>query len=245
MTDGDQPDTQKDEQSGWLPPSAPGSAEPPQFGQAPPPPQQVEGLPPSNTPIAGIPQAPPPAQPYGAPPAYPAPQYPPPPAPGAYPAPGGVQQPPPPGQPPAPYGWPQQPQPGWYQPAPARPSNGSAVAALVLGIAGILITFFFAGFLFFVSLPCSIAAWVLGVKGKKLATPNPELEPTKPAGRGMAQAGLICGIVGIVLAILAIVFWVLLFTLGDFDVNDYETAPSDDLFESAVVLVRAVTILFL
>lgn len=244
MTDGDQPDPPKDEQSGWLPPSAPGGAEPPRFGQAPPPSPQVEGLPPSDAPITGVPQAPPPVQPYGAPPAYPVPQYPPPPAPGAYPAPGGAQQPPP-GQPPAPYGWPQQPQPGWYQPPPARPSNGAAVAALVLGIAGIAITLFFAGFLFFVSIPCSIAAWVLGVKGKKNATPTPELEPTKPAGRGMAQAGLICGIVGIVLAVLGIIFWVLLFSLGNFDVNDFENNSNDDFFESAAVLARAVTILFL
>lgn len=230
MTDGDQtPGGQDTPQGGWLPPSAPGSEETPTFGAAPPR-ARVEGLPAADTPIGGVPTE----QPAPQPPAYP--QAPPP----AYPPQGGQQYPyvpppgqqPPPGAPPPGYGWPQQPQPGWYQPGPSRPTNGTAVAALVLGIAGIAVTLMFAGFLFIVSIPCSIAAWVLGVKGKRIAAPDPNLEPTRPAGRGLAQAGLITGIIGLVLAILGIIFWVLLFSLGDWDFSNFETEPDQDLFQS-------------
>lgn len=238
MTDGDDADRPQDQPGGWLPPSAPDSEETPTFGAAPPSRPQVEGLPPSDAPIAGVPDEPrvaPAPPPYQAPaPSYPQPPYQPP----AYPQ-GGQHYPyvPPPGQqppqPPAP-GWPQQPPQGWYQPGPSRPTNGTAVASLVLGIAGIAITLMFAGFLFIVSIPCSIAAWVLGVKGKRIAAPDPNLEPTRPGGRGLAQAGLVCGIVGLVLAILGIVFWVLLFALGDWNFEDFETEPDQDLFQSAV-----------
>lgn len=233
MTDGNQtPGGQDTPQGGWLPPSAPGSEETPTFGAAPPPRPQVEGLPPADAPVGGVPaeqpapsapaypQAPPPAYPQG-PPAGQQYQYVPPPG-----------QQPPPGAPPPGYGWPQQPQPGWYQPGPSRPTNGTAVAALVLGIAGIAVTLMFAGILFIVSIPCSIAAWVLGVKGKRIAAPDPNLEPTRPAGRGLAQAGLVTGIVGLVLAILGILFWVLLLSLGDLDLSEFETEPDQDLFQS-------------
>ncbi|MBJ7331138.1 MAG: DUF4190 domain-containing protein [Solirubrobacteraceae bacterium] len=177
--------------------------------QTPPPQFQVEGLPPST------PQYPPPAQP--APPQYPPPQYQPP---------GGYQ--------PPPYG---QPAPGYYAPRPSRPTNGSAVAALVLGIAGIAITLMFAGILFFVSIPCSIMGWVFGVKGKKAAGEDPN-DFTKPGQRGLAQAGLICGIVGLVLAVLGLAFWLLLILATDWDIDDIETEPEDRLFESAVLLAR-------
>lgn len=231
MTDGD--DRPQDQPGGWLPPSAPGSGEAPNWNPAPPPRPEVEGLPPASSPVSGVPDAPsPPPAPAYPPPAYaqaPHPQAPPP---GQYAPPGQYQAP---GQypPPGPYG-----QPGWYQPPPSRPTNGTAVAALVLGIAGIAVTLFFAGVLFIVSIPCSIAAWVLGVKGKKVAAPDPLAEPMRPGGRGMAQAGLICGIAGIVLAILAIVLWVMLFSLGEFNINDFQPEEDGELFQSVVRLVR-------
>lgn len=226
MTDGDQSDRPPEQAGGWLPPSAPGSGEAPSWAPAPARPE-VEGLPPADTPIAGIPQgapAPPPAYPQAPPPAYPPP--PPPPPQGPY-----GQQPPA-----GPYGWPQQQ--GWYQPPPSRPTNGSAVAALVLGIAGIAVTLMFAGFLFIVSIPCSIAAWVFGVKGKRVAAPDLMAEPQRPGGRGMAQAGLVCGIVGLVLAILAIIFWVAIFAATDWDFEEFESDPSDELFQSRLAAAR-------
>lgn len=228
MTDGDQtPSGQDTPHGGWLPPSAPGSEATPAFGAAPPPRAQVEGLPPADAPIGGVPTepqaSPPPAYPQAPPPVHPqgGQHYP-------YVPPPGHQSPP--GAPPP--GWPQPPQPGWYQLPPPRPTNGSAVAALVLGIAGIAVTVLFAGLLFIVSIPCSIAAWVLGVKGKRIAAPDPNLEPTRPGGRGLAQAGLVMGIVGLVLAILAIIAWALLFSLGELDISEFETEPDQDLFQS-------------
>lgn len=198
------------------PQDQPGGWLPPSAGDRP----EVEGLPARDAPLAGVPTGPPP------PPAYP--QAPPP---GPY------------GPPPAPpvggYGYPQ-PQPGWYQPPPSRPTNGAAVAALALGIAGIVVTLFFLGFLFIVSIPCSIAAWIFGVKGKKVAAPDPMAEPQRPGGRGMAQAGLICGIVGLVLAVLAIIFWVIIFTAADWNFEEFETAPDDELFQSSLAVARVV-----
>jgi hypothetical protein len=172
--------------------------------------------------VGGVPQSPPPPQyPQAAAP-YPPPQ-------GQW-APQGYYPPQP--------GWQQQQPQGWYQPPPSRPTNGAAVAALVLGISGIAVTFMFAGILFFVSIPCSIAAWVLGVKGKRAAAPDPIAEPHRPGGRGMAQAGLICGIAGLVLAILGLVLWALLFSLGEFNIDDFETQPDENLFQSALGLLR-------
>lgn len=228
MTDGDETDRPQEDQGGWLPPSAPGAEGPPTWQQAPPERPGVEGLPPADSPLAGIPTGPPPAQgtPQPPPPAYP-PPYPQAPPPGQY------------GPPPAGYGYPQ-PQPGWYQPPPARPTNGSAVAALVLGISGIVVTLMFAGFLFIVSLPCSIAAWILGVKGKKAATRDPQAEPMRPAGWGMAQAGFICGIVGVVLAILAIILWIVVFAATDWNFDEFEPAPDEELFESRLGLLRLI-----
>ncbi len=229
MADGDETTEGQDQPGGWLPPSAPGSGEAPSWNPAPPPRPEVEGLPPSDSPLAGMPTAP--QQP--PPPAYPAPPQ--------YPPPGGPYPPQPPqGQwgPPQQQGWPQQP--GWYQPPPSRPTNGSAVAALVLGIAGIAVTLMFAGFLFIVSIPCSIAAWVFGVKGKKVAAPDPMAEPMRPGGRGMAQAGLICGIVGLVLAVLAIIIWVLIFAAADWNFDEFEPENNEDLFQSSYAVARVI-----
>lgn len=236
MTDGDTPDRpQEDQPGGWLPPTAPGSEQAPTFGGVPASRPQVEGLPAADSPIGGVPTEQP--GPASAPRAYPPPAYPQAGQQYPYVPPPGHQ--PPPGAPPPGYGWPQQPQPGWYQPGPSRPTNGTAVAALVLGIAGIAVTLMFAGFLFIVSIPCSIAAWVLGVKGKRIAAPDPNLEPMRPGGRGLAQAGLITGIIGLVLAVLAIVFWVLLFSLGNWDLSNFETEPDQDLFQSVILLLGA------
>ena len=46
-------------------------------------------------------------------------------------------------------------------------TNSAAVAALVLGISGVALTVLFAGWLFFLALPCSVLAWIFGVQGKR------------------------------------------------------------------------------
>ena len=85
-------------------------------------------------------------------------------------------------------------------------TNSAAVAALVLGISGVALTVLFAGWLFFLALPCSILAWIFGIQGKRKVDRG-EVRTQ----RGMAKAGQALGIVGVVLGILLIVFWVVLF----------------------------------
>lgn len=187
---------------GWLPPVAPGGGPPPRFEPAPPRPA-VEGLPAVDAPYV-TPAPAPQAAPQLAPPA--------PPPPYAAPGPFGA---PPPGAPGAsPYG---APPPAGYPPpqfAPSQPTNGSAIAALVLGISGIVLTIIFLGALFIVSLPCSVAAWILGAQGKRRA------EGLGGSGRGMAQAGVVCAMVGIVLALIGAALWVVFFVVVDGDLSD-------------------------
>jgi hypothetical protein len=137
------------------------------------------------------PQAPaPPPQP---PPAYPTTQqFPPPPQ----------QPPPPPGYPP--YGWQQQaPPPGWgYPPAAPQPDNGPAVTGFVLSLVSAGLLFVSGGISSIVSVGCSIAAIIYARKGKAKV----ERGETQK-NRGLAQAGFVIGIVGLVLAVLATLVW--------------------------------------
>lgn len=101
-------------------------------------------------------------------------------------------------------------------PAVARaPGNGHAVAALVLGISGVVL-FFAAGFglVFVLNLPCSMLAWIYGRTGMRRVDRGETTER-----RGMAQAGMILGIVGTVVGALALVGWILGFALSD-DLRD-------------------------
>lgn len=76
---------------------------------------------------------------------------------------------------------------------PLRPHRGGAV--LALGILGIV-----------VCLICGIIAWVMG---------NNDLRDMKagimdPSGRGLTQAGRICGIVSVILPVIVICLWLLM-----------------------------------
>lgn len=90
------------------------------------------------------------------------------------------------------------------------------MASLILGIAGLVLFVFPAGFglVFVFNLPCSIAAWVMGVRGRRRVDRGETHEH-----RGMAQAGIVLGIVGVVLGVLAIIGWALAIALSD-DVRD-------------------------
>jgi hypothetical protein len=143
----------------------------------------------------------------------------PPQAPGSQPAPRFEPAPPEPEPEPEPAAEPSPPDPraAWGPPAGQPPfagrrhdrSNGLATTSLVLGILGLLIVIptLGAGFLF--SLPCSIAAWVIGAQGR-----NRVAAGVTGSGDGTAHAGLILGIVGVVIGVIGAIVWIVLISAG-------------------------------
>jgi hypothetical protein len=165
------------------------------------------------------PRAPPP------PPAQQTYGYPPPP-----PGYGGYQQPPPPG-----YGGYQAPPPGWGQPPqwawqPPVPDNGQAVVGFVFSIVGVGLLVISFGLSSIVSVGCAITGIVCSRNGKQKVERG-----ESPKHKGLAQAGYIVGWVGLVLAILATVGWILLIALGDIDTSSGGTPA--DLRSAAAVAV--------
>jgi Domain of unknown function (DUF4190) len=75
----------------------------------------------------------------------------------------------------------------------AQRTSGKAIAALVLGIVSIFAFGFIAG----------LIAIILGVLARKEIDADPSL-----GGRGLATAGLVLGIVGVVLWALVLFVWV-------------------------------------
>jgi len=96
------------------------------------------------------------------------------------------------------------------QPTPVEPSGAQGgtpsgltphrgVLILVLGIVGIACCFI-----------CGIIAWVMG---------NDDLRKMdegqmNPEGRGLTQAGKICGIISVALAIIGLIIWFIIFAIG-------------------------------
>ncbi|MCL2746645.1 MAG: DUF4190 domain-containing protein [Coriobacteriia bacterium] len=80
-----------------------------------------------------------------------------------------------------------------------NPGKTLSIVGLVLGIIGLLITCSFAAFGMPLGLPFSIAALVCGIMGRNR---TPQGMPS-----GMAVAGLVLGIVGIVVGIAALVWF--------------------------------------
>jgi hypothetical protein len=95
-------------------------------------------------------------------------------------------------QPPVPAGYG-----GGYAP---RRTEGSAIASLVLGIAGLVIC----------PLVCSILAIIFGNQAKGKIAADPSLE-----GESMAKAGIVLGWIGVALTILWIVVFVSFFNRVD------------------------------
>lgn len=79
----------------------------------------------------------------------------------------------------------------------AGAKSGRATTALAVGAAGLGLLVFTLGALFVLTLPASIAGWVMGNKAK--ADPN---------GRDQANVAVIIGIVGTVLGVIAAVVWI-------------------------------------
>ena len=79
---------------------------------------------------------------------------------------------------------------GYYQPQPfwePPKTSGEAIAALVLGICGLLVCPFF----------CSIPALVMGYSARK----DIDGSAGRITGRGMAVAGIVLGWIGLVLGV--------------------------------------------
>ena len=136
---------------------------------------------------------------------------------------------------------------GWPQPGTQEPGNGSAVAALVLGIVALALLLVTFGLSTIVSLGCAIPAIFLGRKGRGLVDRG---ETRKH--RGLAQAGLIMGIVGTILSVLATVFWILLAVLSDdfqdsfeqeFEQNNQSLDQSSAMMLAVRVVVPAARLL--
>lgn len=180
--------------SPWDPPGGSGGTPPPPAGGpfgAPPPP------PPGGGPFGAPP--PPPGGGFGAPPHPP----------GSYgtPGPAGYGA-------PAPYAGYQSP---GYQPAPPSPSNGIAIAALVLGILGLLASFI--PFVNWFTSPLPLLGVGLGIAGLSKAKKI-------NVGKGMAWGGIITGILGILITIA----W----TIGVvFLVNEVDSDPVDGVCNSS------------
>jgi hypothetical protein len=84
--------------------------------------------------------------------------------------------------------------PGSYGAPPGQPSNTQGLVSMILGIAAIPLICCFG-----VGIPLGIAAAVLGFLGKRKA------EQGLATNRGQALAGLICGIVAIVLGVIWVI----------------------------------------
>jgi len=78
-----------------------------------------------------------------------------------------------------------------------QPHRGTVI--LVLGILGIVCCFI-----------CGIIAWVMGNNDLR----DMDAGIKDPSGRGLTQAGKICGIVSVVLQIIGIIIWLLFVALG-------------------------------
>jgi uncharacterized membrane protein YidH (DUF202 family) len=76
---------------------------------------------------------------------------------------------------------------------PLRPHRGGVV--LALGILGIVVCFI-----------CGIIAWVMGNNDLREMNAG----TMDPSGRGLTQAGKICGMIGVILVIVWIFIWLLI-----------------------------------
>lgn len=170
--------------------------------EPPKPAEQPEG---ASQPPSAVPP------PYPGPAGYPPPSYPPGVYPGSYPPPpesGYASYPP---APPAPYS-------GYGAPMPAAPRNGLGIAALIAGILSLPAAFtIFGGFIL------ALVAIVLGIVGHRRARSG------ESTNGGMAIAGVVLGVLGIVLsaALIAVGIWGFN-TFGGRDYFDCMTQAGND-----------------
>jgi pSer/pThr/pTyr-binding forkhead associated (FHA) protein len=102
------------------------------------------------------------------------------------------------------------PAPSRLAPHPQQGTNIPALAAVFLGPLSILLILFSSGAAFFVSLPCAIAAIVLGTIGMR------NVDRGKVEGhRALAHIGRITGIVGAIVSVLALIAFIVVAALLD------------------------------
>ena len=104
--------------------------------------------------------------------------------------------------------------PPFLRPTP-EPRNTAANTSLAFGVVGLLLVVFTLGGGFWLSLPCSIVAWVKGATGRRQVASG-----AVRTGDGTAHAGLILGVVGVVLGVIGAVVWLLILASVDFDVDE-------------------------
>ncbi|MEU1852118.1 DUF4190 domain-containing protein [Streptomyces sp. NPDC019990] len=114
------------------------------------------------------------------------------------------------------HGYPGYPQGGYGWPGmPPAPQNGMGVAAMVLGIVSCTLFCMYG----VVSLVTGVLAVVFGIKGRRRA------EAGVANNHGQAQAGLIMGIIGIILGLVVIVLIAIGITAA-INNDEYDDAPS-------------------
>ncbi len=119
--------------------------------------------------------------------------------------------------PPPPGGGGYPPQSGGSGGQPAPPTNQKALWSMILGIVSIVLCC--SG----ISVALSVPAWIMGSSAKK------EIAASQggQGGDGMAKAGFILGIVGTVLGVLALLYWILVLAgLATIDWESYSTTTS-------------------
>lgn len=104
---------------------------------------------------------------------------------------------------------------GGYNPPPAVPGKSQATTSLVLGI--ISIVFCWLGFATWVV--GSVIALVLGIVGAVMAVKAKKLMP--PQQSGMATAGLVCSIIGIVLSAIFTICSIVAYAAACAVINEY------------------------
>lgn len=98
-----------------------------------------------------------------------------------------------------------------YQPGyavPYRRNNGLSIASMATGIASLV----FCGF----GVVLSVVALVLGIVGLQQVNKDPSQQ-----GKGFAIAGIVCGLIGLLLQALIIAMWIGLFAVS----RQIETPP--------------------
>jgi hypothetical protein len=111
-----------------------------------------------------------------------------------------------------------------FVPGPAGGrTNGLAVGGLVLGITGLTLLLLSVGTLFVLTIPCSIAAWLLSARARiRIATGQEE------GGAGQAKWGYVLGVAGVVLGVVAMVTWIILIGSG-FSVEEFRDNLEEEL----------------
>ena len=105
--------------------------------------------------------------------------------------------------------------PTFVRPAAAAPGerNGAAVWAVALGITGLALLVLSLGTLFILTLPCSVAAWVLATRARARIASG-----ATSHGEGQATAALWLGRIGVIAGVAAMVVFIALVASGfDFE----------------------------